>query len=80
MKIYLFYRFEYFGELLEQTLTGLGYLVSEYPGIGFEQYQQQLRQMTHLFLFYSIIVIFIIFFKFLNIFLFFKVSRQPPSG
>ncbi|CAK5122913.1 unnamed protein product [Meloidogyne enterolobii] len=52
----LFYRFEYFGELLEQTLTGLGYLVSEYPGIGFEQYQQQLRQMTHLFLFYSIIV------------------------
>uniref|UniRef100_A0A914KQS0 Signal transducer and activator of transcription b N-terminal domain-containing protein n=1 Tax=Meloidogyne incognita TaxID=6306 RepID=A0A914KQS0_MELIC len=49
-------QFEYFGELLEQTLTGLGYLVSEYPGIGFEQYQQQLRQMTHLFLFYSIIV------------------------
>lgn len=49
-------QFEYFAELLEQTLTGLGYLVSEYPGIGFEQNQQQLRQMTHLFLFYSIIV------------------------
>jgi hypothetical protein len=49
-------RFEYFGELLEQTLTGLGFLVAEFPGAGFEQQQQQCRQLAHLFLFYSIIV------------------------
>uniref|UniRef100_A0A914H303 Signal transducer and activator of transcription b N-terminal domain-containing protein n=1 Tax=Globodera rostochiensis TaxID=31243 RepID=A0A914H303_GLORO len=49
-------QFEYFGELLEQTLSGLGYLIAEYPNFGFEQQHQQIRQLAHLFLFYSIVV------------------------
>lgn len=50
------FRFEYFGELLEQTLSGLTYLIEHYPKIGFEDFYVNIRQLTHLFLFYSIIV------------------------
>ncbi|KAL3115513.1 hypothetical protein niasHT_018146 [Heterodera trifolii] len=49
-------QFEYFGELLEQTLSGLGFLITEFPKFGFEQQHQQIRHLAHLFLFYSIIV------------------------
>lgn len=49
-------RFEYFGELLEQTLSGLNYLMAQYPKQGFEEFYSRVRHITHYFLFYSVIV------------------------
>jgi hypothetical protein len=49
-------QFEYFGELLEQTLNGLTYLNKQFPNRGFEEFLQRVRHTTHYFLFYSIIV------------------------
>uniref|UniRef100_A0AC34PW71 SH2 domain-containing protein n=1 Tax=Panagrolaimus sp. JU765 TaxID=591449 RepID=A0AC34PW71_9BILA len=49
-------QFEYFGELLEQTLTGLEFLVEPYKNQGFEEILSRVRHLTHYFLFYSIIV------------------------
>ncbi|KAE9549277.1 hypothetical protein FO519_007513 [Halicephalobus sp. NKZ332] len=49
-------QFEYFGELLEQTLSGLEFLVESYSNQGFEDILSRVRHLTHYFLFYSIIV------------------------
>ncbi|KAI1724040.1 STAT protein, DNA binding domain-containing protein [Ditylenchus destructor] len=49
-------QFEYFGELLEQSLSGLGYLIEHYPRMGFEELYTRIRHIAHLFLFYSVIV------------------------
>jgi hypothetical protein len=49
-------QFEYFGELLEQTLTGLKFLVDAYPKNGFDEIQARVRHIAHYFLFYSVIV------------------------
>ena len=49
-------QFEYFGELLEQTLSGLEFLVEAYNNQGFEDILSRVRHLTHYFLFYSIIV------------------------
>ncbi|CAI5451405.1 unnamed protein product [Caenorhabditis angaria] len=49
-------QFEYFGELLQQTLSGLEYLKQYYPNVGFEEAHQKVRNMAHYFLYYSIIV------------------------
>ncbi|CAO4380558.1 unnamed protein product [Caenorhabditis nigoni] len=49
-------QFEYFGELLQQTLSGLDYLKQYYPNVGFEEVHSKVRNLTHYFLYYSIIV------------------------
>lgn len=49
-------QFEYFGELLVQTLDGLQYLCDFYPKLGFENLFSHVRHISHLFLFYSIVV------------------------
>ncbi|CAD5231615.1 unnamed protein product [Bursaphelenchus xylophilus] len=49
-------QFEYFGELLEQTLSGLNYLMENFPNRGFEEFHSRVKHITHYFLFYSIIV------------------------
>ncbi|KAH7694676.1 CRE-STA-2 protein [Aphelenchoides avenae] len=49
-------QFEYFGELLEQTLSGLNYIMAQYPKQGFEEFYSRIRHITHYFLYYSIIV------------------------
>ncbi|CAB3397720.1 unnamed protein product [Caenorhabditis bovis] len=49
-------QFEYFGELLQQTLSGLNYLKQYYPAVGFEEIHTKIRNMAHYFLYYSIIV------------------------
>ncbi|KAI6216109.1 Signal transducer and activator of transcription b [Aphelenchoides besseyi] len=49
-------QFEYFGELLEQTLNGLTYLAEQFPNRGFEEFLSRSRHIAHYFLFYSIIV------------------------
>ncbi|GMS77908.1 hypothetical protein PENTCL1PPCAC_83 [Pristionchus entomophagus] len=49
-------QFEYFGELLQQTLSGLNYLQEIFPGTGFDEPWSRFRHMAHYFLYYSIIV------------------------
>ncbi|KAF8385648.1 sta-2 [Pristionchus pacificus] len=49
-------QFEYFGELLQQTLSGLNYLQEIFPGVGFDEAWSRFRHMAHYFLYYSIIV------------------------
>uniref|UniRef100_A0A8R1DPM3 SH2 domain-containing protein n=1 Tax=Caenorhabditis japonica TaxID=281687 RepID=A0A8R1DPM3_CAEJA len=49
-------QFEYFGELLQQTLSGLDYLKQYYPNVGFEEIHVKVRNLAHYFLYYSIIV------------------------
>ncbi|CAD6193645.1 unnamed protein product [Caenorhabditis auriculariae] len=49
-------QFEYFGELLQQTLSGLDYLKQYFPNVGFEEEHAKLRNLIHYFLYYSIIV------------------------
>ncbi|GMT08865.1 hypothetical protein PFISCL1PPCAC_162 [Pristionchus fissidentatus] len=49
-------QFEYFGELLQQTLSGLNYLQEIFPGLGFDEAWSRFRHMAHYFLYYSIIV------------------------
>lgn len=52
----LHYRFEYFGELLEQTLSGLSYLMKKCPNDGFDIFYAKLQETALYFLYYSIIV------------------------
>ncbi|KAI6185219.1 Signal transducer and activator of transcription b [Aphelenchoides fujianensis] len=49
-------QFEYFGELLEQTLNGLTHLAEQFPNRGFEDFYSRVLHLAHYFLFYSIIV------------------------
>uniref|UniRef100_A0A7E4ZTQ5 SH2 domain-containing protein n=1 Tax=Panagrellus redivivus TaxID=6233 RepID=A0A7E4ZTQ5_PANRE len=49
-------QFEYFGELLEQTLTGLTFLRDNYPNQGFSEVHGRVLHIAHYFLFYSVIV------------------------
>ncbi|CAJ0582530.1 unnamed protein product, partial [Mesorhabditis spiculigera] len=48
--------FEYFGEVLQHTISGLEYLIQYFPSQGFEDMHSKFRQMAHYFLYYSIIV------------------------
>ncbi|VDN60133.1 unnamed protein product [Dracunculus medinensis] len=49
-------KFEYFGELLEQTLSGLSYLMKKCPNDGFDIFYAKLQETALYFLYYSIIV------------------------
>uniref|UniRef100_A0A914X9P4 SH2 domain-containing protein n=1 Tax=Plectus sambesii TaxID=2011161 RepID=A0A914X9P4_9BILA len=56
-------QFEYFGELLEQILTGLTYLIEQFSDHrAFEDAHDKFRTLAHYFLYYSVVV-----------------ARQPPS-
>ncbi|KHN82381.1 Signal transducer and activator of transcription b [Toxocara canis] len=49
-------RFEYFGELLEQTMSGIRYIQDRYRHEAFDTVYLKLQQLAHYFLYYSIIV------------------------
>uniref|UniRef100_A0A0M3I6M2 DH domain-containing protein n=1 Tax=Ascaris lumbricoides TaxID=6252 RepID=A0A0M3I6M2_ASCLU len=49
-------QFEYFGELLEQTMSGVRYLQERYRHDAFDSLYVKLQQLAHYFLYYSIIV------------------------
>ncbi|VDK71459.1 unnamed protein product [Onchocerca ochengi] len=49
-------QFDYFGELLEQTLSGLQYLKERCDHSEFEIFYTKFQQLAHYFLYYSIIV------------------------
>uniref|UniRef100_A0A0N5AEK2 SH2 domain-containing protein n=1 Tax=Syphacia muris TaxID=451379 RepID=A0A0N5AEK2_9BILA len=49
-------QFEYFGELLEQTMSGIRYLVERCYHEEFESLYTKLQQLAHYFLYYSVIV------------------------
>ncbi|CAI4222596.1 unnamed protein product [Auanema sp. JU1783] len=49
-------QFEYFGELLQQTLSGLTYLKQYFNSPQVEEAYNKFRNMAHYFLYYSIIV------------------------
>uniref|UniRef100_A0A8R1XZG2 SH2 domain-containing protein n=1 Tax=Onchocerca volvulus TaxID=6282 RepID=A0A8R1XZG2_ONCVO len=49
-------QFDYFGELLEQTLSGLQYLKGRCDHSEFEIFYTKFQQLAHYFLYYSIIV------------------------
>lgn len=50
------FRFDYFGEILEQTLSGLQYLKDRCNHEGFDSFYTKFQQFAHYFLYYSIIV------------------------
>ncbi|KAK6011371.1 hypothetical protein OSTOST_23550 [Ostertagia ostertagi] len=49
-------QFEYFGELLQQTLSGLTYLKQYFPSPSFDEAYNRFCSMAHYFLYYSVIV------------------------
>lgn len=49
-------QFEYFGELLQQTLSGFSLLKQYFPNVGFEELHGKMQNMAHYFLYYSIVV------------------------
>lgn len=49
-------QFDYFGELLEQTLSGLHYLQERFRHDAFDSFYAKFQQLAHYFLYYSIIV------------------------
>ncbi|MFH4977335.1 hypothetical protein AB6A40_004044 [Gnathostoma spinigerum] len=49
-------QFEYFGELLEQTLSGIQYLQERFPQESLDSVYSKLQHLAHYFLYYSIIV------------------------
>ncbi|VDM56261.1 unnamed protein product [Angiostrongylus costaricensis] len=49
-------QFEYFGELLQQTLSGLTYLRQYFPNASFDEAFNKFCSMAHYFLYYSVIV------------------------
>ncbi|VDM29829.1 unnamed protein product [Toxocara canis] len=49
-------QFEYFGELLEQTMSGIRYIQDRYRHEAFDTVYLKLQQLAHYFLYYSIIV------------------------
>ncbi|VDK47263.1 unnamed protein product [Cylicostephanus goldi] len=49
-------QFEYFGELLQQTLSGLTYLKQYFPTASFDEAYNKFCSMAHYFLYYSVIV------------------------
>ncbi|WKX99870.1 hypothetical protein Q1695_014613 [Nippostrongylus brasiliensis] len=49
-------QFEYFGELLQQTLSGLNYMKQYFPSPSFDEAYSRFCSMAHYFLYYSVIV------------------------
>ncbi|KAK0410120.1 hypothetical protein QR680_004958 [Steinernema hermaphroditum] len=50
------HQFEYFGELLEQTMSGITYLIERFPEHGLHELYMKFHHITHYFLYYSVIV------------------------